>query len=1188
MRQPIPRRPCKAALLGLLVLVLAVCGASSAYASAPRWQLSLATAPTNLSPGGEGQLALIATNIGDGAADGASAPVTITEKLPPHLIATSVLPYPFTTAGYLAVSGEPECALPSSTTVQCSWSGPTPLAPYEAIATRVDVKAEPGASSGEQIEGAITGGEAASTAVSTPLTIDSTPTPFGVTTFEAQPENEDGTPDSQAGSHPFQYTTTIAFNQALAANRSFGHLPSVPALVKDLDLELPPGLIGNPTSVAQCTSVEFETLRSANVNLCPAATAIGVAIATIEEPDNQGITTIPVPVFNLVPENGEPARFGFEALGVPVVLDTRIRAGRDYGVDVEVADVPELAGLISSTVVIWGVPGDARHDPSRGWSCLHSFAGGACVPSGETSPPAFLSMPTSCRNQAPTILRTDAWNDPGAFLAREYSPTTPQGEALQPSGCNKPSFDPSFSVTPETDATSTPTGMTVGVHVPQEGTTSATGVASADVKNTTVSLAGLQVNSASADGLEACPEGEPGGVGFTGLSELQPGMRTATFTETLPAGWETGEGFCPNASKVGTVEIETPLLAKPLQGAVYLAQQNANPFSSLLALYIVAENKASGVHVELAGKVSPDPNTGQLTSTFENTPQLPFEELKLHFFGGSRAPVATAASCGTYTSTASFTPWSGAEPATPQASFDLGSGPYDAPCANPPPFSPSLTAGTSDIQAGAFAPFTTSFSRQDSDQELGAVSMRPPAGLLGMLSRVTPCPEAQAALGTCSSESEIGHISVSVGLGETPYTVAPGKVFITGPYKGAPYGLSIAEPAKAGPFDLGEGPCDCIVVRAKIEVDPNTAALTVTSDSLPRILQGIPLEIKRVEVNVDRPGFTFNPTDCKPLAINAVLQSQEGATAPISVPFQVANCATLPFKPKLTASTKGQASKANGASFAVKLESKGLGQANIAKVRLQLPKALPARLTTLQKACTERVFDANPASCPQGSVIGEATIHTPVVKSPLTGPAYLVSHGGAAFPDVEFVLQAEGITLVLDGKTQIKKEITYSNFESAPDAPFTVFEALLPVGPHSALTANLPEKDKFNLCKASLSMPTEIVGQNGAVTKQNTTIAVTGCKPAITVASHSVKGKTATIAIKVPSPGKLVVSGKGLSTVSKAAGGAGTVTVKVTLSSKEQAFLARQRGRKLAARIKLLFTPTHGAKLSTSVTVRIR
>ena len=354
--------------------------------------------------------------------------------------------------------------------------------------------------------------------------------------------------------------------------------------------------------------------------------------------------------------------------------------------------------------------------------------------------------------------------------------------------------------------------------------------------------------------------------------------------------------------------------------------------------------------------------------------------------------------------------------------------------------------------------------------------------------------------GEChSGQSEIGQATAVSGLGPDPYTVTGGRVFFTGPYQGAPFGLSIATPAVAGPFNLGT-----VVVRSAINVNPTTAQVTITS-SLPTLVQGvgmppsgIPLQLKRVEVDVDRHGFQFNPTNCSPMSINGIVHGAEGATAPVSSPFQVGECASLPFTPKLTALAGGHGSKANGTSLAVTVtsggvNSSGVAQAGIAKVDLALPVALSSRLSTLQKACTEAVFNANPASCGEDSVIGNATIHTPVLSNPLSGPAYLVSHGGAAFPDVEFVLQGEGITLVLDGKTDIKNGITYSKFESAPDAPFTVFETVLPAGPHGVLTPNVPEKENYSLCKANLQMPTEITGQNGAEINETTNIAVTGC-----------------------------------------------------------------------------------------------
>ena len=427
-------------------------------------------------------------------------------------------------------------------------------------------------------------------------------------------------------------------------------------------------------------------------------------------------------------------------------------------------------------------------------------------------------------------------------------------------------------------------------------------------------------------------------------------------------------------------------------------------------------------------------------------------------------------------------------------------------------FSPGFDAQSTNPAAGAFTNFELELSRADGDQALRGVSMHLPPGNAAMLSSVALCGEQQAASDECPAESLVGEASAVAGLGPEPYVEGGGKVFITGPYGGAPFGLEIVTPAVAGPFDLGT-----VTVRSKLFIDRGNASVTIVSDPLPTQLRGIPLQLKRVLVNVNRPGFEFNPTSCASMAINATISGSEGATAGVSSPFAVSGCSGLPFAPKLTASAGGRASKADGTSFAVKVTSggvgaKGVAQANIAKVFLTLPKALSSRLTTLQKACVAGVFEANPAGCGPESVIGTATIHTPVLKNPLSGPAYLVSHGGAAFPDVEFLLQGEGITLLLDGKTNIKAGVTYSRFESAPDAPFTTFETVLPAGPHSVLTANVAEKEAFSLCKATLVMPTEITAQDGATIKQNTPIALSGCggegsKPKSSPAHRSSPGR---------------------------------------------------------------------------------
>jgi hypothetical protein len=422
-----------------------------------------------------------------------------------------------------------------------------------------------------------------------------------------------------------------------------------------------------------------------------------------------------------------------------------------------------------------------------------------------------------------------------------------------------------------------------------------------------------------------------------------------------------------------------------------------------------------------------------------------------------------------------------------------------------------LTAGTTNINAGAFTPFTMTVSRESGQQSLQAVEVKLPEGLSGVLSGVELCPEPQADQGLCAPNSQIGETTVSVGVGGEPLTVTGGKIYITGPFNGtgactvgeagcAPFGVSIVNPAKAGPYDLANTkanhpPCDCVLVRGKIEVNPFTAALTVTTDNsgpykIPTILEGIPLQIQHVNATITRPGFQFNPTSCNKMEIAGNIQAAEGASATASVPFQAANCQTLKFEPQFTVSTSGKTSKANGASLTTKVQEPAgsLGtQANIAMVKVELPKQLPSRLTTLQKACTNAQFEANPAGCPAASFIGHAVVHTPLIPVPLEGPAIFVSHGGEAFPSLTMVLQGYGITIDLVGSTLIRKGITSTTFKAVPDQPFSSFELTLPEGKFSALAAN------GNLCTTSLYLPYEAIGQNGAAIHLKPKIAVTGC-----------------------------------------------------------------------------------------------
>jgi hypothetical protein len=1021
----------------------------------------------------DGQIVVTAENLGDSDANGKRVPVQISDTLPNGLKAVVAEGLAGQNSGSAEGSlageaGPVHCPNDpgAERTVTCTFDGV--LHPYETIEVRISVVIEANASSGEENEITVSGGRAATAKTIRQQIQLGGHESFGVQEATLTPEEAGGEIDTQAGSHPFQLTSVIDFNQSAGGKSEPVEMP------KDVSVLAPPGLVGNPSPFTRCTDQQFDTVLHGvrETNLCPTSSAVGVATVTFDEPALSGITTVTSPVFNMVPNAGEPARFGFYVSVVRVMLNTSVRTGGDYGITVSSHNITEVAGLLSVKVTLWGVPGDSRHDEQRGWACLAQTE--ACDSEdqeAESTPPPFLSLPTSCTGPLHASVETDSWDEPKRSLSFGMSEAMP---ALD--GCNRLPFAPEIQTAPDVSDASTSSGLTVNVRVPQTAALNPEGLAESTLRNTTVVLpAGVAINPGGADGLEACSEA---GIGFLGKETGEPGMDL--FTSGLPVS------FCPDASKIATVEIETPLLPNALKGAVYLASQDANPFGSLVAMYLVAEDPVSGTLVKLPGEVSLDPGTGQITATFLNTPQLPFEELRLHFFGGGRAPLSTPSSCGSYTTDASFAPWSGDTSVPSTSTFQATSGPNGASCQSLGGFAPSLTAGTTNIQAGAFSPLTLTMSREDGQQNLQAIQLKTPPGLLGMLSTVALCGEAQADAGTCGPESEIGETTVSVGVGGTPYTVTGGKVFITGPYEGAPYGLSIVNPAKAGPFDLGN-----VIVRARIEVDRHTSALTVTSDDsgpykIPTILDGIPLEIQHVNVTIGRPGFIFNPTSCEKMAIGGSLSSAEGATSTLSVPFQVSNCAALPFKPGFTASTKAKHTRKDGAYLQVKVTS-GSGQADIAKAKVELPVKLPSRLSTLQQACTEAQFDENPAGCPAASQVGSVVVHTPVLPVPLTGPAYFVSRG-AQWPELIMVLQGYGVTVDLNGETHISKGgVTSTTLGSVPDVPFTSFTLTLPEGPHSALAGN------GNLCKEQLAMPTSFTGQNGVQIEKQVKVKVAGC-----------------------------------------------------------------------------------------------
>jgi hypothetical protein len=974
---------------------------------------------------------------------------------------------------------------------------------------RIKVRVLPQASSGEVNRVTVTGGGAAPATISRAVRISEEQASYGIESYDFRAENEGGLLDTQAGSHPYQVTGSFIFNQGPDTNpppstANFDKPTIEPAgESKDVIGKLPPGLLGNPRPFPTCTLSHFLAEGAwPEENDCPPQTAVGVATVTVLDPVEVGWVNVREAIYNLEPYAGEPARFGFsiELANVNVILDTAVRSGpgEDYGVSISSTNIPQTAGLLGTQLTFWGVPGDPIHDNVRGEACILENWGNSshlpCLSTEQLHPPSLLTMPTSCDGPLQSSLEADSWTERGKFV------DVPTSEPLQSmDGCNRLPFSPIMSAEPTTDRASAPSGLDFNLDFKDEGLTSTEGLAQSQLKDTSVVLPeGLTINPSA-------------GVGLGGCRPADYARETVTSAP--------GEG-CPNNSKLGTVEIETPLLAQKIHGAIYIAQPYENPFGSLVALYVVAKNPETGILIKLPGKVTPNPVTGQLTTTFENNPQLAFNHFNFHFREGQQAPLISPPVCGTYNTSAVLTPWSEpTAPLTETSSFSVTKG-YDGgacPSGGVPPFKPGIVSGLINNNAGAYSSFYLHLTRTDAEQEISGFSTNLPNGLTGNLSGIPFCPEAdieaarhktgkqEEASPSCPAASEVGHTLVGTGVGAV-LAYVPGKLYLAGPFHGAPFSLVSVTSADVGPFDLGT-----VVLRFGLNIDPTTARVNVeptSSEPIPTILDGIVTHVRDIRVYVDRHDFTLNPTSCNPLSIASTLNSDLGASSTVTSPFQASNCQALAFKPGFKVSTSGKTSRSKGASLSVKLTYPNAPQgtqANIAKVKVDLPKQLPSRLTTLQKACTAAQFEANPAGCPADSIVGHAKAVTPLIPEPLTGPAYFVSHGGAKFPELIIVLQGYGVTIDLHGETFINPAgITSSTFRAVPDQPVGSFELTLPQGTDSALAAN------GNLCKTKLTMPTIFVAQNGKEMRQRTKIAVTGCpksKKAKKAGKHKKSGK---------------------------------------------------------------------------------
>jgi hypothetical protein len=849
-----------------------------------------------------------------------------------------------------------------------------------------------------------------------------------------------GEPARQAGSHP-----DLTFRAEFPSTITAGGAVTSDGTVRDLTLSLPAGMVGDATETATCTDEELVPggAASASAN-CPLASQIGIVkvYSTLGAGDAPRITTN---LYNLTHGSNVPALFGFNYAGAAVKIVPSVRPG-DYGIDSGSTSISEAFTIFRIEVEIWGVPADASHDPER-----QNDTTGESGPSPGRHVP-FLTLPTSCAGSALSFgVSADSWQNPGVFSSASRSSDS-EGTPFVLTGCERLPFSPSISARATSREGEAPTGLSVDFQVPQSEAPE--GLASSDVRRAVVRLPrGMAVSPSSASGLGACSE-----------------SAIAIGTSAAPG--------CPDSSKIGTVQIKTPLLEETLTGSLYLAQQRANPFGSLLALYLAV--KGPGFYLKLPGKVETDPVTGRLTVSFSDTPQLPFEDLQIALNSGPRAPLVTPRACGTYSVETEVTPWSGTAPVKGQSSFTI-----DQHCVAGG-FSPGLNAGTANPTGGAFSPFVLQVTRNDGEEGLSKISATLPPGLLAKLAGVPLCADAQAVSGSCPAASEVGTTTIGVGPGSNPlYVPEPGKsptaVYLAGPYKGAPYSLIVKVPAQAGPFDLGT-----VVVRNALRVDPTTTQVTAESDPLPQILEGIPITYRDVRVEINRPEFTINPTNCSQFAVASVLTSASGQTANPKAQFAATNCERLAFKPTLALQMKGQTKRAGNPALTATLKAPP-GQANIAATTVILPKTVFIDQRHINGPCTRVQF--NEGKCPASSVLGTAVAYSPLLDKPLEGPVYFRSNGGQRqLPDIVADLNGQ-IHVVLVGFIDSKKvgketSLLRTRFASIPDAPVSKFVLRLKGGKRSLI------QNSANLCKAQSKAEVEMTGQNGKTNDFEQKIAV--------------------------------------------------------------------------------------------------
>jgi hypothetical protein len=979
---------------------------------------------------------------------------------------------------------------------------------------------------------------------------------------------------TQVGGHPSWGVTAFKVNTE-------GELPNaVPAgllttgPVKHVRTDVGPGVSTNPEAVPKCTMEQFgEKEAIPNTGFygepkCETASEIGVNKVTVyagSKPFPEG-GDIPIEgkVYNLVQPQGIASVFGV-ALELPKPLTggslkQGFEKAEKEGAKPGVGGFPSLGeqAFLEAQQYYGHTLINGSVEWAGNYHDYYEINVSTAIPLissrlvlkgniGSTGNGGYITLPSNCAGVGPATNNTvTIESEAGQIAKKEYMTPIGTEGCKGESGLLIPPFEPKFGLVPGPGETRSdqPDGITAELTVPHNPLP--TELDSSQLRTAVVTMPeGMTLNPSAASGLQAC-------------TPAQIGIKTRNPVT------------CPAASKLGEVTLTVPDLPAvepstgkpPLTGEIYLGggpepiTGGSNPAAPEYTIYLNAESARYGVDVRLEGKVTPNPTTGQVTTTFSENPEQPFSNIKLKFNGGSLAPIANPLTCGTATATTSLVPYIGSfATATPSSSFTVDGNNAGGACPSPLPFALTQSTANQNPNAGGNTSFTFNLSRPEGQQYLSQVKTTLPPGLVALLPTVTPCGEEQANAGTCPASSLVGAAAALAGSGPTPYLFTGGTVYLTGPYNGAPYGLSIVVPAVAGPFSLGN-----VVTRATINVDQYTARVTVAS-VLPTIHAGVPLRLRGITVAINKQGYLINPTNCSAFLTESTLTSTFGATQTgLNSPFQVNNCGGLAFKPSFKSKTSAKTSKANGASLETTLNI-GPGQTNFKSVMVQLPKQLPSRLTTLQKACPEAVFASNPFHCPSGSFVGGARANTPTLPGKLQGPAILVSHAGLAFPDLDLVMEANGVKVILVGNTKISKGITTTTFASPPDVPVSSITVNLPIGAHSAVTAN------GSLCVNPLTMPTTMIGQNGFVIKQNTKLAVTGCP--VRIAGKKIVGNTAYITVQTYSAGRISGSGSNLKTVYRHLGKAEkTATLKVPLSNG-----GLRRGRPLKVKLRVGFVP---------------